>query len=599
MQYTKYHKLSFATIVAFIICMACNKNYLNSPALGSLSGNDLSNYKGVQTLLIATYSLLDGIGSQINIGAAAASDHYYGSICGSEAYKGSFFTDITDLTSLELFTTSPNNSLLAAKWQTLYEGVQDANTVLRIMKSATDMTTAQVNETRAEAVFLRAWFHFEAKKMWNSIPFVDETVTFDAGNYHVANDTSWSHIENDLNTSLKFLPPKQDEIGRANYYTAEAVLAKVYLFEHKYKLAQSLLSDLINSGQTSSGVRYALNNNYGDNFNPATKNSAESVFAVQSSVNDGQGGLNGNIGDLYDFPAVPAGSNAPGGGCCGFFQPSQYLVNHFKTDSSTGLPDLDNFNAVDVINDDTIPSSEPFTPYSGTLDPRLDWTVGRRGIPFLDWGIEPGQAWVTRDPIDFGTYVAKKHAYYQSQQGVLTDNSYWTPASTANNINLIRFADILLWAAEVEIELPDGDLEKARGYVNLVRARAMNPVGWVHTYIDDNNPGQGNTSIPAANYKIGLYNSPWTDHSFALKALQYERMLELGLEGHRFFDLVRWGIAKESIESYWQHESIKKAYLGMGHFTQHKNEYFPIPQKQIDLSAGADGIDKMTQNPGY
>ncbi len=465
MQYTKYQKLFFATIVAFIICMACNKNYLNSPALGSLSGNDLSNYKGVQTLLIATYSLLDGIGSQSNVGAAAASDHYYGSICGSEAYKGSFFTDITDLTSLEIFTTSPNNGLLAAKWQAVYEGVQDANTVLRIMKSATDMTTAQVNETRAEAVFLRAWYHFEAKKMWHSIPFIDETVTFDAGNYHVANDTSWSHIENDLDTALKYLPLQQEEIGRVNYYAAEAVLAKVYLFEYKYRQAQSLLGDLISNGRTSNGDAYMLNTNYGDNFNPAKKNSPESVFAYQSSVNDGQGGQNGNLGDLYDFPA---GENAPGGGCCGFFQPSQYLVNHFKTDSVTGLPDLDNFNQIDVTSDDTIPSSDPFTPYPGTLDPRLDWTVGRRGIPFLDWGIEPGQDWVTRDPADFGTYVAKKHVYYKSQQGVLTDNSFWTPASTANNINLIRYADILLWAAEMEIELPDGNLEKARGYINLV-----------------------------------------------------------------------------------------------------------------------------------
>ena len=127
----------------------------------------------------------------------------------------------------------------------------------------------------------------------------------------------------------------------------------------------------------------------------------------------------------------------------------------------------------------------------------------------------------------------------------------------------------------------------------------MNPDGFVHTYIDNNNPGQGNTNTPAANYKIGIYTQPWTDRSFALKALQYERMLELGLEGHRFFDLVRWGIAFESIEAYWQHEKIRRTYLGMGNFTSGKNEYFPIPQQQIDLSEDADGIPKMTQNPGY
>ena len=525
---------------------------------------------------------------------SSASNHYIGSICGSEAYKGSFFSDVSDITSLELFTVSPNNSMLAAKWAALYEGIADANSLLRILPAVTDMTDAQKNEFRAEALFLRAWYHFEAKKIWNKIPFIDETVTYAAGNYHVVNDTNWIHIENDLDSALKYLPKTQDDVGRVNYYTAEAVFAKVYLFEHKYQLARPLLADLIVNGNNSSGVPYALDAHYGDNFNPATKNSSESVFAVQSSVNDGSGGTNGNLGDLDDFPA--------GGGpvgCCGFFQPSQFLVNHFKTDSVTGLPDLDNFNTEDVTPDDTIPSSAPFTPYAGFLDPRLDWTVGRRGIPFLDWGIEPGLDWVPRDPIDYGTYVSKKNDFYISQIGMYTDNSSWSTGSTANNVNLIRFADVLLWAAEVEIELPDGDLEKARGYVNLVRTRAMNPDGFVHTYIDDNNPGQGNTNIPAANYKIGIYTQPWTDRLFALKALQYERMLELGLEGQRFFDLVRWGIAAESIEAYWQHEKIRRTYLGMGHFTLNKNEYFPIPQQQIDLSAGADGISEMTQNPGY
>ena len=591
----KYKKLLIILTFAGITFFACSKSYLNVPALGSLNESDLNNYKGVQALLIATYSLLDGVGSQPNIGTSGTSNHYYGSICGSEAYKGSTKFDQSDITSLEIFTTTANNGYLPGKWQAVYEGVQDANTVLRAIKKAADMTPEQTAEFRAEALFLRAFYHFEAKKMWNKIPFIDESVSFEAGNYHVANDTIWSPIENDLDTAIIYLPKTQSNIGRVNYYAAEALLAKIYLYEHKYQFARPLLQELISSGNTSSGQPYALDINYGDNFNPATKNSAESVFAYQSSVNDGSAGLNGNAGDILDFPT---GTNSPGG-CCGFFRPSQYLVNHFKTDSSTGLPDLDNFNDSDVTSDEGIHSADPFTPYSGTLDPRLDWTVGRRGIPFLDWGIEPGEDWVSRDPAVFGPYVAKKHMYYKSQLGVLTDNNFWTTGATANNINLIRFADILLWAAEVETLLPNGDLEKARGYLNQIRARAMNPDGWVHTYVDDNDPGKGFTNIPAANYKIGLYTNSWTDPVYALKAIQYERMLELGLEGHRFFDLVRWGIAKESIEKYWQKESIKRTYLSQGHFTANKNEYFPIPQRQIDLSKGADGITQMTQNPGY
>src|SRR6266542_2358264 len=148
-------------------------------------------------------------------------------------------------------------------------------------------------------------------------------------------------------------------------------LQKHTCFTKKFTEAKPLLDSIINSG------KYQLVN-YQDNFNPATKNNAESVFSAQSSVNDGSDGFNGNFGDVLNFPY-----NGGPAGCCGFFQPSQYLVNHFKTDAITGLPDLDHYNDADVKNDEGIQSSDPFTPYTGALDPRLDWTVGRRGIPYL------------------------------------------------------------------------------------------------------------------------------------------------------------------------------------------------------------------------
>jgi hypothetical protein len=66
-----------------------------------------------------------------------------------------------------------------------------------------------------------------------------------------------------------------------------------------------------------------------------------------------------------------------------------------------------------------------------------------------------------------------------------------------------------------------------------------------------------------------------------------------------FFDLVRWGIADAEINPYFLKEKTLRTYLNDAHFTKNKNEYFPIPQTQIDLSAGADGIAKMKQNPGY
>jgi len=261
------------------------------------------------------------------------------------------------------------------------------------------------------------------------------------------------------------------------------------------------------------------------------------------------------------------------------------LVNHFKTDPVTGLPDLDNYNNVDVKNDEDTLSTSPFTPYTGTLDPRLDWTVGRRGIPYLDWGDHPGKDWIP-DQDRGGPYSPKKNVFYSHQKGVFTDNS-WNSNANAINVNLIRFADVLLWAAEVEAQI--GDPNKAREYVNRVRRRAADTSGWVK---------KADGSF-AANYKVGEYNNPWTNRDSAIKIVRYERMLELAMEGHRFFDLVRWEIADTEINAYLTKEMTLRSHLNGATFTKGRNEVFPIPQEQIDLSAGADGVAKLIQNPGY
>ena len=582
----KFFKL-LSTVAAGLTIFSCDKSYLDKRPLGRLDETALANKKGVERLLIGAYSLLDGIGGNKSSWFSAASNWIYGSICGTEAYKGSFPGDQGSETNpIELFTHTANNAAIASKWGTVYDGAERANDVLRIMKKAKDISAEDQKRIAAEARFLRAHYHFEAKKMWNNIPFIDETITYENGNYQVANDTTWLHIENDLKFAIDNLDINSfaGAVGRANKYTAMALLAKVYIFQSKFALAKPLLEAIINSG------KYELVN-YADNFNPEKRNSKESIFSVQVSVNDGSGGMNGNFGDVLNFPFVPNQND-----CCGFFQPSQFLVNHFKTDPFTGLPDLDHFNDVDIKHDNGILSTDPFTPYTGTLDPRLDWTIGRRGIPYLDWGNHPGADWV-RDTSNYGPYSPKKNVYYKYQQGRLTDKDFWSNGTTTNNVNLIRYADVLLWAAEVEVEI--GDLNKARNYINDIRARAANPQGWVHTYIDANNPSLGFTNTPAANYKVGLYTTPWTVKDSARRAVRYERMLELGMEGHRFFDLVRWGIADIEVTAYVQKEKLKRKYLSGSQFTKHKSEYFAIPQTQIDLSAGADGVPKMKQNPGY
>lgn len=163
------------------------------------------------------------------------------------------------------------------------------------------------------------------------------------------------------------------------------------------------------------------------------------------------------------------------------------------------------------------------------------------------------------------------------------------------NGNLIRYADVLLWAAECEVEV--GSLHNATTLVNQIRTRAANPAGFVHTYISNANPQGGFTNTPAANYKIGLYAADFPDQTTGRLAVRYERLLELAMEGHRHFDLVRWGIAQAEQTRYLVHEKVNLPsinYTANATYTSPKNDYFPIPQTEIDKDLG-----KLVQNPGY
>jgi hypothetical protein len=259
-------------------------------------------------------------------------------------------------------------------------------------------------------------------------------------------------------------------------------------------------------------------------------------------------------------------------------------VNSYKVDAN-GLPLLDTYNATDFKSDDGLSSSDPFTPDVTTpVDPRLDRTVGRRGVPYRDWGLMPGKLWI-RDQSYAGPYVPIKNTHDVAEAGSLVTSSGWTSGYNANNTKLLRYADVLLYLAEAEVEL--GNLEKARALVNQIRTRAQNTADFVK-----------NGASNAANYQVGLYTAAWTDAVVARKAVRFERRIELGMEGHRFFDLVRWGVAAEVKNAYYANEGKKRAYLKAGSFVAGKNEVFPIPGKAITQSA-KDGAPTLVQNNGY
>ncbi len=601
-------KLKIILPVAFLVIVsiyACKKSYLDKQPLGALNASVLANQTGVEGLLIGAYHMLSGEGG-VAAGlswGSAASNWSFGSVVAGDSYKGSIPSDQGDITPLATFSYNANNPYLNQKWQALYEGIQRANEVLRVMPLAKDISAADQKTIAGEVHFLRGHFHFDAKKMWNYVPYVDETITIGANNVNVPNiDASgnfvdiWPKIEADFKFAMDNLPETQPQVGRANKWAAASYLAKVYMFEHKYTEAKALFDQIIPNGKTAKGDNYALVN-YESNFNAATDNSAESVFAVQNSVNDGSG-TNGNYGDNLSFP------NGSGpGGCCGFNNPSISLANSYKTDAN-GLPLLDeSYNTGQNVGD-------PNGSFSGTLDPRVDWTMGRPNIPYFDWGIVPATLDWIRDPQNDGWNSPKKNVYAKSQAGSLssTETSFWGPTQMdANNTNLIRFADVLLMAAEAEVEV--GSTDKALIYVNMVRNRAADPKGWVYkgSAYSAATGTYALNATPADKYMIKPYpNGSFGDKNYARKAIMFERKLELAMEGHRFFDLQRWDngtgtVMAPALNAYVAAEKSRPGFFNTNpsaQFTAKKNEYYPLPQNQLDI-ANSGGTVVLKQNPNY
>ncbi|MEZ0610297.1 RagB/SusD family nutrient uptake outer membrane protein [Fibrella sp. WM1] len=567
------------SVFCLTMATACSDQFLDVQPKAALAVTTLQNKAGVNALLIGAYSLLDGWATPegaYRSYQAGADNWVYGSVASDDAYKGTIAGDQPAISLIEQHQIQSDNIYFRGKWRGMYDGIARANDVLQALPTATDLTDAERQQLVAESRFLRGHYHFELLKMFNKVPYIDEKTynPNDLESTKLPNTADiWPNVVADLKAAYDALPAKQTQVGRASKWAAAATLAKAYLFQQKPADAKPLLEAIVASGQ------YKLMDRYHDNFKAVTNNNAESIFEVQYSVNDGaSGGENGNAGSTLNYPYGGGGVTT----CCGFFQPSQNLVNAFKTNEN-GLPLLDTFNASDVTSDQNIESTAPFTPYAGPVDPRLDWTVGRRGVPYLDWGVHPGKAYV-RDQAYGGPYSPKKHVMYRSDVG--TNTFAGNARLNANNYRMIRYSHVLLWLAEVEVEV--GDLNKARAYVNQIRQRAANPDGFVKT----------TDGKAAANYVIKTYDTPWTDKATARKAVQFEQRLEFAMEGHRRFDLVRWGIADQTLNAYYAGEASKRSYLKGVTFVKGKHEYFPIPIQEILNSKKGDQAT-LTQNPGY
>lgn len=572
-----------------MMTLACSEDYLEIEPFGSVSESTLANEQGVDLLLIGAYSLLDGGGT--------VGGNYLGGIGrlrgGDEVTQGT--ETGPSIFNAMMFTEADVD--IESKWRNLYSAVGRSNDVLKMLPKVEDSTPEKLLQVEAEARFLRGVYYLYLAMFFKNVPWIDETITYAERNYFVTNTLDiYPKIEADFSFAADNLTETKSQVGRANKWAAKAFLVKTLMFQNKFSEAKVLLDDIIANGQTSNGLKYDLLKNYNDNFIARTKNGPEAVFTVQMSVNDGTVSGNGNPMDQYNGTY-----GGPATCCFGWAQPTFDFVDAHQTDPVTGLPLIDTYQNSPIPHDNGIESNQPFTPYTGTLDSRLDWSVGRRGIPYRDWGIHPGKAWV-RNQFNSGPYNVIKNIVEQAR----VDIDRGANGASNNPYNMIRFADVLLWAAECEVEV--GSLAKAEEYVNRVRARAADPEGWVKTFMDPSNPLAGFTDTPAANYKVGLYTGQFiaNGQSYARKAVYFERRLELGLEHHRFFDMVRYDGRDfdMAVKMNWLMNREGNAILNAsnnwlaGQFIKGKHEYFPIPLGQIDLSV-VDGQSVLVQNPGW
>jgi len=560
-------------LVTLVISGSCRKDFLIVKPVGDLNKFVLATDKGIDALLIGAYSMLDGVSSEVGGWESASSNWVFGSIRGMEANFGSDAGDQSDKNSLQNFNEIPTQTYLNIKWKEVYEAISRCNNAIVVINEA--VSEANISKTKAElylrqARTLRGWYHFEAWRMWKMIPYIDEY----ADPSLVSNkDDIRSRIIADLAEGTS-LPNNMGQIGRFNGTVAKVLLAKALMqMNHDYAGALPLLTDAKN-GTKPDGSPIGLAPTYGEIFDIVNRNGIEAVYTVQYSVNDGSLGFNGGYGEVLNFPFK---TGASPGGCCGFFQPTQEFVNSFRT--SGGLPLLDfSYNLDPVKNDQDVAITAPYTPDTKPLDPRLDWSAGRRGIPYWDWGVHTGSDWI-RNQSYAGPYSPKKQVYKKSQTDQYTDHSSWTTGFTANGYRMIRYADLLLLIAECQIET--GDLTGGRTNINLIRARAANPAGFVKMPDNSNAGNYVINQYPAAGY-------PFDTRENAELALRMERKLELGQEGHRWFDLNRWGITVTELNRALTYEESMPWGRNLYFYATVGPEdvTYPIPQRQIDLSNG-------------
>ena len=582
----KLKLILFASIGIVALTASCSDEFLDKKPLGQISGSTINDAAGVEGKLIAAYRTLSGQG--MNGGGTWYYDIHgwiFGSIASDNAVKGTDAGDQPEHSFIEAYDFTTFNVHIRDKWRSVYWGMARANEVIDAVAEAAEgdspVEAARATQIIAEARFLRGFHGLQAQLHFRTPAYVDDTAydVNDVESSKVPNSGPiWDSIIADFTAAASVLPATQAQVGRATSWAALAFLAKTHMHSGDAGLiaaAIPVMENIVNNGP------FSLVDKYEDNHLVATRNNSESIFEIQYAISSGDD-QNSNKGVGLAHPYISPW------GCCGFWQATQDLVDVHHTNAD-GLPWLGGeWKTVHITNPDGANIGEPID--NPSVDPRLDHSVGRPGILYKNHHIM--QVDYVRDLTYAGPYFSKKHVGEPEAFGV----GGWGNL-TANNYRIMRLSMVKLWLAEAYVEA--GRLEDARAQVNDIRRRAANPAGFVPEAIQGATRTEfTTTSNPAANYNIGEYTAAWTNASVARTAVRMETRIEFAMEGHRFFDLQRWGVMGTVLNDYLARESKYRIYLQGKSFTSPKNQYYPIPQEAIDRSF-VEGAATLTQDPNY
>ena len=589
-----------SALIAAAIMTSCNESsFLDNPPQGTVSEELLMTPEGSDQLCTAAYAALMGPNPQDwSVWWCPVTHWTTGSVRADDAYKGGGGTgDGWETHRLETFTLDATDGISDSKWYHLCVSIQRCNSALRVLDNCT-VEQVPLRDCRiAEMKVLRAHYFFELQRMFNLIPWFDEKMD-DAAvqttpNNEYSREELLDKIAEEIRSSVAHLPETQPEIGRVNAYMAKAYLAKVLLYrayeknpethavvridEPSLREVVALCKEIRNSG------RYGLFDDFQELDLVSSDNGKECIWDIQYSMNDGSASAGRiNWSHLLNTPQGLYNGD-------GFFIPSQDLINSYQT-TEEGLPEfgyqaLPDFAKVSIDGDKALISN-----YSHNVDPRLDFVVGRPDVTWKTYTESPclGQ-WVR----DRGTY-----GYNCSKRFVVSPESPdmypgWPWGASPLNWHMIRYAHVLLWEAEADIEL--GDIAEGVRLINQVRERAAR-TAYVKAWTDPSKCFGG--TCPdfdgfAANYKIAAYPESLTAE-MARMAVRTETRLECAMEGERFFDLVRWGIAAEVMNRFIEREKTTRVYYQGTTFTSGRDEYLPVSNNQYKFSGR-----NYVQNPGY